>query len=208
MTRWVVVLTCVPDASPADVERAVVRLSSLAADVQGVHASRAGLHLRGSVGGGDATWDVIADAHVEVTTLLDRAPFAVTDAVALAPIAGAVVETPAPVVKRTLLLRVRPETERDTVRRFEADLTAMPQHIRSIRSWALSRADAERHPTEWTHVWEQEYQTVDGLRVDYMSHPHHWTLVDGWFDPELPGSIVEPDLRHLFYESPTVVLTG
>ena len=70
----------------------------------------------------------------------------------------------------------------------------------SIRSWALSGVDQERTPSRWTHAWEQEYATLDGLRRDYMLHPYHWAGVDRWFDPEMPDRIVELDLVHVFYE--------
>jgi len=71
----------------------------------------------------------------------------------------------------------------------------MPEHISTIRSWRLSRVvDNSR----WTHVWEQEYASLDGLTGEYMTNPYHWTTVDAWFDAEVPEHIVEPELAHLF----------
>ena len=77
----------------------------------------------------------------------------------------------------------------------------MPEHISTIRSWRLSRlAGTGTHRERWTHAWEQEYETLDGLQRDYMLHPFHWAGVDRWFDPEMPNRIVELDLVHVFYE--------
>ena len=93
------------------------------------------------------------------------------------------------------------------MRRFERSLQAMPRHIPEIRSWSLSRVRAERSDERWTHVWEQEYADVAGLRVAYMRSPYHWTGVDRWFDPEMPCSIVEPRLAHMFRWADRPVLT-
>ncbi|MGW0057113.1 Dabb family protein [Nocardia nova] len=116
------------------------------------------------------------------------------DAVALTRLAGARVAWSGKRIKRTLLLRVRPETAPAVVSRFEADLAAMPGHIAAIGSWTLSRAD---HP-RWTHAWEQEFADLDKLNGDYLLHPYHWTCVDRWFDPEMPGAIVDPAIAHLY----------
>ena len=85
----------------------------------------------------------------------------------------------------------------DAVARFEADLAEMPDHIDTIRSWALSRTTG-RSP--WTHAWEQEFATLDGLTGEYMLHPFHWTTVDAWFDAEVPDHVVGPVLAHLYAE--------
>jgi hypothetical protein len=82
----------------------------------------------------------------------------------------------------------------------------MPRHIATIGSWALSHVDHELAPSRWTHVWEQEYASVDGLRGDYMRSPYHWAGVDRWFDGEVPRSIVEPELAHVFYTAAGPVL--
>jgi hypothetical protein len=171
------------------------------ADLAGV-PGHAGRHLAGSVGGGDATWDVVAPRLPELRCVGVR----VLDAVALAPLCSGHVEFDGARVKRTLLLRVRPGTPRDVEERFEAELAAMPRYITTIRSWALSRVDHARAPSSWTHVWEQEYETVDGLRGEYMANPYHWAGVDRWFDAEVPGSIVEPAVAHVFYAAPGAVL--
>lgn len=148
-----------------------------------------GPDLPGSVGGVGATWDMVGET----------APIGAVEAVALIPVRGKAVPLPERRrVKRTLLLSVHAGTDAETVARFEADLTAMPGHIATIRSWALGRVDQERTPSVWTHVWEQEFADVEGLSGEYLTHPYHWTYVDRWFDGEVPGSIVAPRLAHLF----------
>ncbi len=109
-------------------------------------------------------------------------------------------------IKRTLLLRVFPGTGSDVVLHFERDIMGMPVHIDSIRNWALSRTDATACPTSWTHVWEQEYADVSGLEVDYMMHPYHWGLVDGWFDPECPQRIVDLRIAHVYCPAAETIL--
>jgi len=162
----------------------------------------AGRHLPGSVGGGDATWDVVSATVPEP----GAEGVHVVDAVAVAPLASVHVPVAGPRVKRTLLMRVRSGTPADVQAQFEAELAAMPGYIGSIRSWALSRVDQDAAPSRWTHVWEQEYESVAGLRGEYMTNPYHWAGVDRWFDGEMPTSIVEPSLAHVFYEATGPVL--
>lgn len=189
-----------------DVDGLCARLRALGDDDRvPIQSSRAEVHLAGVVappglGVGAITWECVGDrrardilGHAVVHTLLQSV--AVETAVTLLPLSSGYVETTAPLVKRTLLLRVRPETPWATVARFEADLAAMPEHIATIRSWRLSRVV---NNFRWTHAWEQEYASLDGLTGEYMTHPYHWTTVDAWFDPEVPEHVVEPELAHLF----------
>ncbi|GHB70853.1 hypothetical protein GCM10010377_71820 [Streptomyces viridiviolaceus] len=195
MTRWVALL---PAGESAVYDAAV--------DIAGVSASSAGPDLPGSFGGTGITWDVTAD----------RSPVGIAaglgvpqplDTVALAPVRSRAVPLPGARVKRTLLLAVRPGTPDGLVARLEADLLAIPDHVSTIRSWALSRVDQALTPSRWTHVWEQEYRDVEGLTGEYLSHPYHWTCVDRWFDGEVPGAgIVEPRLAHVFRWSEDAVL--
>ncbi|MGW0816418.1 Dabb family protein [Streptomyces viridiviolaceus] len=195
MTRWVALL---PAGESAVYDAAV--------EIPGVSASSAGPDLPGSFGGTGVTWDVTAD----------RSPVGVAaglgvpqplDSVALAPVRSRAVPLSGARVKRTLLLAVRPGTPDGLVARLEADLLAMPDHVSTIRSWALSRVDQALTPSRWTHVWEQEYPDVEGLTGEYLSHPYHWTCVDRWFDGEVPGAgIVEPRLAHVFRRSEDAVL--
>ncbi len=103
-------------------------------------------------------------------------------------------------VKRTLWLRVDPGTPVDVVARFEAETLRMPAAIPAMRNWHLARIAPPGQggiASRWTHLWEQEFETVDGLHIDYMSSPIHWGLVDRWFDVEMPDRIVDPWLAHL-----------
>jgi len=184
MTRWVVQL----------------RLDE-AAVLDGLPGS-AGRHLPGSVGGADATWDVVS-ATVPAS---GTDGVHVVDAVALVPLAGVHVPVAGPRIKRTLLVRVRSGTPGEVQAQFEAELAAMPRYIDTIRSWALSRIDQDAAPSPWTHAWEQEYESVAGLRGEYMTNPYHWAGVDRWFDGEMPTAIVEPSLVHVFYEATGPVL--
>lgn len=155
-----------------------------------------GPDLPGSVGGSGASWDFDPDARP--SGLPDT-----VEAIALLPVAAHHVDLDGPRIKRTLLLTVRPGTSAETLARFEADLQAMPRHIPTIRSWALSHVQG---PSRWTHAWEQEFADEEGLNGPYLTHPYHWTFVDRWFDPEIPGSVVEPSLAHIYRWSPRPVL--
>ncbi len=64
----------------------------------------------------------------------------------------------------------------------------------------------ERSKSGWTHLWAQEFEKLDGLQIDYMVHPYHWSVVDRWFDCESPERIVAPDLAHAFCAMPRSVL--
>lgn len=101
-------------------------------------------------------------------------------------------------VYRTLLLRVAPEADSDTVARFEAELRSMPRYVDTIRAWQLSRVIDSVGATSWTHVFEQEFTDVHGLMGPYLMHPIHWAVVDRWFDPETTDVIVRDRVCHSF----------
>lgn len=171
----------------------------------GLRRSRLGRHLAGTVGGGEFTWDAWLD---------DDAP-PLADWLATEPLRGVRVDAlrfrPQRVhvaepgirrpIKRTLFLRVLPETPERLIARFDADMSRMPDHIPAIRNWAYSRAEPLFHPTTWTHVWEQEYEQLEGLQVDYMMHPYHWGYIDRYFDLESGHQIVDARIAHVFYRS-------
>lgn len=108
-------------------------------------------------------------------------------------------------VYRALLLRVRPETDEATVRRFEDDLRLLPRYVRTIHSWQLSRVEDATGTSPWTHVFEQEFTDVDGLMGPYLMHPIHWAYVDRWFDPECPDMIVRDRVCHSFCRNDAVL---
>jgi hypothetical protein len=196
-----------PDAS-ASLER-VLRES--APRLPGVRRSQLGRHLPGSVGGGDYTWDVWLDeGAAPLETLLAAEPLRAAsaacgarfDAVRFRPQLGRIAEPRIrQPIKRTLLLRVLPQTARARVLQFDADMRGMPDHIPAIRNWAYHHADPALHPTSWTHVWEQEYRSVEGLRDDYMLSPYHWGFIDLYFDLESGAQIVDKRLAHVFYRA-------
>jgi len=103
-----------------------------------------------------------------------------------------------PGVYRVLLAKVRDDAPADAVARFEQALLEMPVHVPQIRAWRLSRVAESVGATSWTHAWEQEYDTVDGLLGPYMNHPIHWAHVDRWFDPESPLQLVRERVCHTF----------
>ena len=164
-----------------------------------------GQHLPGSVGPADASLELALEAGSDVR-LVD-VPGAV-DVVALGDLVGGALRTPGirDAIKRTLLLRVRPEVPNNTVDAFEQALLGMPHHIVAIRNWRLSRVAQSQ--SGWTHCWEQEYETLSGLKDEYMNHPYHWAHVDGFFDPEDPKCIVEPEINHLYFEIESSILAA
>jgi hypothetical protein len=197
-------------ARDGDVDALSARLRALCDDRQApIDGSRVEVHLPGVVappglGVGALTWECTTDSpelellgHATVVEALEDAE--VGACAHLVPLTSGYVETPAPLIKRTLLLRVRADASAAARDRFEADLAAMPEHISTIRSWRLSRIAGTAHDLgEWTHAWEQEFASLEGLTGEYMTHPYHWTTVDAWFDAEVPDHIVEPELAHLF----------
>lgn len=190
MSRWVI-LSAVPEGDEADAR--IAALATDAAAAPGVQHCSGGVDLPGSTGGLGAAFDLTGDLAPDGA--LSNLPGEV-DVAALAPLASHIVPLEqSGRVKRTLLLTVRAGTPAAVVEQFEADLVAMPAHIDAIKSWSLSRVEGE---SRWTHAWEQEFADVDGLNGDYLLHPYHWTHVDRWFDSEVPGSIVEPQIAHLY----------
>ena len=101
-------------------------------------------------------------------------------------------------VYRALFLRVAPDTPDDVVKRFEADLTAMPRYVPTITACQLSRVETATGTSPWTHVFSQRFTDIDGLTGPYLMHPIHWAYVDRWFDPECPDYIVRDRVCHSF----------
>ncbi|OBF30921.1 stress responsive protein [Mycobacterium sp. ACS1612] len=109
-------------------------------------------------------------------------------------------------VYRSLLLRVDPAADTDTVGRFEDELRLMPRYVNTITAWQLSRVVDPVGTTPWTHVFEQEFTDVGGLMGPYLMHPIHWAVIDRWFDPECPDVIVRDRVCHSFCHCETPVL--
>jgi hypothetical protein len=218
--RRIALLHLDPQASPADTTTLERELGDVTARVPQVTRAHLGRHLPNTVGGGDYTWDLAftdrehcpawtdqlrAGDHVallaRLVTRADVVQFEVTN-----------VHVPEPqihdCVKRTLLLEVDRATPPDRAREFDRVLTGMPRYIDAIRNWAYHRVDDEFTvgPRAWTHVWEQEYRDLSGLRVDYMVHPYHWGYVDPWFDPESPHRVVRPGVAHVYCPADGTIL--
>ena len=111
-------------------------------------------------------------------------------------------------VYRTLLLSVDKSASPAAVEAFEEDLRSMTRHVPAIRNWQLSRTKAGSGAMPWTHVWEQEYESIEGLMGPYMMHPCHWGMVDRWFDPEFPEGMINPRICHTFVAAPSSVLAS
>ena len=111
-------------------------------------------------------------------------------------------------VYRTLLLRVPPDVDPQTVAAFESELGAMPRYVSTIAAWQLSRVEESLGAGEWTHVFEQEFTDVDGLMGPYLMHPIHWSVVDRWFDPETTDVIVRDRVCHSFCDMAAAVLSA
>jgi hypothetical protein len=207
-SRWVILASSRPATDASAVDGWLAAVSDLANRSASVLDADAGRVLPGSVADADVSADLRIDAAAgtdrpldaipEIASLLDPACFSRIEPLALNVIASSRLDDVGPRIKRTLALTVRTGTPERDIQRFERSLAAMPEHIREIRSWSLSRVDHTRSTGPWTHVWEQEYADVDGVRVAYLQHPYHWTGVDRWFDPEMPCAIVEPRLAHMF----------
>jgi hypothetical protein len=203
VTRWVLLPAFGQEAAADDVDGWLRAARAVEQEHPDVHSSDVELDLPPSFGGGDATWDletaVPLDQLPVVTALTTpgTGPLRSCDRVALDPVRMGFDPFPGPRVKRTLLLTVKPGTAQALVERFELSMAAMAEHIPEIRSWSLSRVDRERSDAGWTHVWEQEFVDLDGLRRGYMQAAYHVTAVERWFDPEIPGAVVEPAVAHL-----------
>lgn len=108
-------------------------------------------------------------------------------------------------IYRALLLKVTPGTDEATLTRFESDLRSLPQYVRTITDWQLSRVERAIGASQWSHVFEQHFTDVEGLTGPYLLHPIHWAYVDRWFDPECPDVVVRDRICHSFcYSNPAL----
>lgn len=191
------------------------RLTPAAQKLPGLIQSALGQNLAPEYAAGHFTWDLVfpdaASARAAqdsaawregVAPVLDEYCEAV-HAFALTPIEGGVTDKSiSQGVKRTAFFRLLPGAPDVRATQFEQDLLEMPRHIPEIVNWRLSRAEAtpwnRSEVTPWTYIWEQEFATLEGLTGPYMIHPHHWSHVDRWFDPESGDQIVDVAISHAF----------
>lgn len=156
--------------------------------------------------GGHLAWHLLFDSEARwrasgtaerIARLSEDARIAGVEAIAYVP---CTVRLAAPdiadAVHRTLLVSVDDGTPASREALFFDELAVMPVYIDEIRNAALGRSLWSFGRRRWTHVWEQEFATLDDLTGPYMRHPYHWGHVDRWFDAEAPERIVDADLCH------------
>lgn len=218
---------CATAAMPADAS-AVVRaaaceaLGRLSEAVPEIAHSHASAHLEGSLGAGDLTWDFSVAAGEDARGLENRLGqggwaelFAASapedrdvlgalsriEAWRIEPLASHVPRADLVGIKRTNLVRVAAHATPESVAQWSREVVQLADNVPAIRNWSFARTHAFgpcRPRIAWTHAWEQEFETLEGLVEDYMASPYHWGWLDGWYDPEIPFCIVEPDLAHLY----------
>jgi len=210
-----------PDAAPDARETVAECLGRCASDVDEIARAHAGLHLEGSVGGGDLTWDVLFRDEAALRAFFARVPDTHPDdllpalggpfeelsgsidrieAALVEPLARHVGRPGLIGVKRTLWTRLLDDVPSEAVGVWERAMQALPAEVPSIRNWSFSRIRTRPDgpcPVRWQHVWEQEYESLAALEQDYMASPYHWGHLDGFFDPESPRRIIDPWLAHL-----------
>jgi hypothetical protein len=212
MNRWVLLVSFRPTAERNDVQSWLAAANAASRCSPEIIDSCTDENLPGSVSDCDAVWDLrfhedSIERVLPVKELMHATCVASTEALALDPVASGYRALDGARIKRTLALTVRSSAREPEIQQFERSLQAMPEHIPEIRSWSLSRVRSETSNGPWTHVWEQEFADVAGLRIAYMQSLYHCTGVDRWFDPEVPCSIVEPRLAHMFSRAVRPVLT-
>lgn len=195
---------------PATEEEHLLKvLAESGESLPGVKAARASKTLPRALNGGRLMWRLVFNSEHDYKACLLSKQWRTKIAPVLAPARGVSVDSVAyqPAFWRTslrrrggiwrcLVLSVEANARAEDVRQLEKDLLLMPEHVSTIRNWALGHVVSALGRRRWTHVWEQEFDDVQGLEGEYMMHPIHWGLVDGWFDPECPQRIVDPFLIH------------
>jgi hypothetical protein len=111
-------------------------------------------------------------------------------------------------VWRVLLVACEDGSTRAEREAMERDHLLMPRHVPAIRNWAYGRVVEATGRRRWSHVWEQEYDDVDGLLGPYLHHPVHWGLVDRWYDLECPERIVDPHVVSAFAAIPQSIMSA
>jgi len=210
------------DLTQTERDTVATRLQEAAARLPGVELSQLSANFAPEYAVGDYTWDLLypdagsaaaaRDSEAWHTGIADTLAHYCTACYALGlETISAGVRRPGlrGGIKRTAYFRLLPDRQAASGR-FEADLLEMPEHIPEILNWRLSRAVAlpwdNAGCTPWTYVWEQEFESLEGLTGPYMLHPHHWAQVDRWFDPESGVQAVDANLSHAFCAAADSVL--
>ncbi len=190
------------------------QLAELSEVLPGVRSAKAGATLPRALNGGQLMWRLSFSSEADYWACHRSSVWRSKVALALAPERGLSIDAAAYDSKfadtsrprqsrriwRCLMLALEPYAGAADTRQLERDLMLMPRYVETIGNWALGRAVSSQGRRSWTHVWEQEFDDVQGLEGPYMTHPIHWGLVDAWFDPECPQRIVDPLLIHAAFE--------
>jgi stress responsive alpha/beta barrel protein len=210
MFNLLTVIDFAPGAAEGAADRLVALLAERGPALPGVKSSAVGPTLPRALNGGQVLWRLAFGGEQLCWNAYASPAFHEAIMPALSPAQGAIVDwmaydaDHADVTRsqgkaglwRCLCMAVEDGTPTARIRQFERDLLEMPGPVQSIRNWTLGAVVASGGRRRWTHVWEQEFVDVGGLEGEYMAHPVHWGLVDGWFDPECPQRIVDPMLIH------------
>lgn len=180
-------------------------LRARVSELPGVCHVALGRNMTGSFGAGDYTLDLAFADAPDISLAATLRGLADVDSVVYRTIGGG---QRAPLLRdgiwRTLMFRVRPQASEQHVRALESDLLRMPDYMPGILNWRLARVVSA---DTWTHVWQQEFASVDDLLGEYLMHPFHWGWVDRWFDPECPHWTVEV-ISHAFCPLTTSLIAG
>jgi hypothetical protein len=192
-------------ASADAADQMVHLLTDECASLPGVVSAKAGKTLPRALNGGHVMWRLGFLSEQDYWNCQASSPWRSKIIPALAPFEGVFIDSVAyradqsdvsagrsrEGIWRCLVLAVDTKAPYEHVRQFEQDMLLMPKYVPSIRNWALGHVVSSQGRRRWTHVWEQEFDDITGLERDYMAHPIHWGLVDGWYDPECPQRIVD-----------------
>lgn len=207
-------------ASDGDADSLVGLLNDVAPTLPGVSSALAARTSPGAVNGGHLMWRLAFESEQDYRACKASRRWHETVAPAIAAEKGIAVDYAAykPAawgisagrektgLWRLLLLSVRGNTPTDQVRAFEADMLLMPGYVKAIRNWGFGAVVESEGRRRWTHVWEQEFDDIEGLGVDYMGHAVHWGLIDQWYDVECPQHIVDPIVIHATFPIEQVVI--
>jgi len=184
-------------APDAGVDELQAKLGLHLSELPGLQRFHLGRNLEGSWWAGTLTLDAWLDDSADpMAAAMTHIPGVVRlDPVAYKAVGGGI-RAPALAdgIWRTLMLRVRPQAGTAQIAELEQELLRMPAYMPGIRNWQLGRVIS---PSPWTHIWQQEFATVDDLLGEYLMHPYHWGWVDRRFDPEFPEWTVEA-ISHAF----------
>jgi Stress responsive A/B Barrel Domain len=212
-SRWsgevftVLRIVVLPSDHGSEADQVEATLREAAAELPGVVGSWAApVSPVGVINAGDVVWRTVFRTESEAMT----APLAPAWRAVVAPALESARVTSvgyrvsrmgpgpdAPGIWRGLIFRIMPHGFPGLARQLEQELLLFPKYISTIRGWALSPVSFVEGPKAFTHVWEQEYDDLDGLTGEYMTHPIHWGLVDRFFDAESPVCIVDPQLTQI-----------